>query len=132
MRRGFGSAGERRIHDQQAGAFVTRHVGELLGLALPEQGRRPNRSNPERPRRDDVDADCFGEPLRFLDAGLGRAPRTLARKLRHRDDRALAASDVDRTIAVERVQEAVPCSSPSSPLPSLSGCAACNVEIACL
>ena len=106
-------------------------LGDLLDLALAEQGRGPDRAQPERLRRDDFDADRLGEPLRFLDPRLGRAPRALARQLGHDDDRPLAARDLGRAIAVEFVQVSPP--RPRALLGArLSGCAGCRVEIACL
>jgi hypothetical protein len=97
---------------------------DLLDLALAEQGRRTNRTHAKRPCRDHVDANRFGEALRFLDARFGGAPRTLARQLRNRDDRTLAASDIQRSVSVEPIQDpASPVSSPPCSPFRLSGCA---------
>jgi hypothetical protein len=60
----------------------------------------------------------LGESLRLLHASSRRSTRALPRDLRDSDDRALAAGNLDRPIAVERVQDWVsaapsPCSASS-------------------
>jgi hypothetical protein len=101
-------------------------------LAFAEQSRRPYRSNAKRSRRYDLDPDRLRKPLGFLDARIGRAPRSLARQLGYCDDRTLAAGNLDRAITVEfgTQDSASPSSSCSGP--SFSECAGCRVEMACL
>ena len=108
--------GQRRVDDDQPRALFARNAGDFLRLPLADQRRRPNRADTIGARRGDDDADRFGEAFRFLDPGLGRAARALARKLGYDQDRALAAGDLDRTVAVEPVQDGASASS--------SGCAA--------
>jgi hypothetical protein len=91
-------------------------------LAFSEQGRRPDRADSKRSRRDDVDANGFGEPLRFLDPRFGGSPRSLSRKLGDGDDRALAASNVGDRRMIEAVQPSSSADSLSS-LPKFNGCA---------
>jgi hypothetical protein len=81
--------------------LLLRQLSDLLDLALAEQGCGPNRSYAERASAHDVDADRFGEPLGFFDARVSRASRSFARQLGYGDDRAFAARDLDRAIAIE-------------------------------
>jgi len=104
------------IDDEQARIFLLRKLRNFLDLALTHERRGPYRAHPQGSRRNDIDPDRLGETFGLFDPRLGRAPRTLARKLGDGDNRPLAASDLDRAIAVERVQD----SSPSSSLPSCS------------
>src|SRR5438270_4894353 len=108
-----------------------RQLGDLLNLSFAKQGCGSHRAHPKRFRRDNLNADRLRQPLRFLDPGLGRSSRTFAGKLGNGDDRALAARDVYRAIAVERVQDSTS-GSPSLSAPSFNGCSGWSVEIACL
>jgi hypothetical protein len=124
--------GQRGIDDEESCAFLPREFGHFLDLALPEEGRGPDRPNAKRSLGNDVDADRFRQAFRLLDARFSRAPGGFAGKFRDRDDRAFAARDLDRTIAVESVQD-----EPSSPSSFCSGSrvrafAGWSVEIACL
>jgi len=123
--------GQRRVHDQQSGRFLPREPGNLVDLALAEQGRRPHRAQPERAGDDDVDADRPGQADGLLDPGVGRPPGPLPGQLGHRDERAFAASDLDRAIAVEGGQSWSSASSPASG-PRFSAWPGCRVETACL
>jgi hypothetical protein len=85
----------------------------LLDLALAEQCRRSNRSHPERPCGNDIDADGFCEALGLLGTRLRGPPRRLPRQLRDRDDRAFTSRDVGFAVTVVVVQDSAP-SSPST------------------
>jgi hypothetical protein len=65
---------ERRIDDEEGRPLLAREPGDFLHLPLPQKRRRPDRSNSKWPRRNDVDADRFGKPDRFIDPGFGRSP----------------------------------------------------------
>ena len=75
---------QRRVDDQQLRVLLLRELGNLLDLALAEQGRGPDRAHAERPRRDHVDPDRLGKALGFLDPRLGRTPRALRAAARAR------------------------------------------------
>ena len=70
---------ERGVDDQQLGVVVAGDLGDLLDLALAEQGRRPDVAQLERAPRDDVDADRLGKALGLVEPRLGRAPRRRCR-----------------------------------------------------
>ena len=123
--------GQRRIDNEQTGSLLFRRFGDLLDLPFAKQRRGPHFTNAQRPSGDDIDADRRCQALRFLDTRFGRAARAFAPELGNGDDRALAASDLDRAIAVEIIQDSLS-SSPSAAAPRLSGCAGCRVEMACL
>jgi hypothetical protein len=80
-------------------------------LAFAEQRRGPDCPHAERSSRCDIDADRLGKTRSLFDPSLRRAPRSLTREFGDRDDRALAAGNLDRTITVEGAQESA---SPSS------------------
>jgi hypothetical protein len=106
---------QRRIDDEEASAVRLCLFGNFLHLPLAKQGRRPGRTNPERPGGHDVDPDCSGETFGFIEASLGRSPGSFPRQLWNGDYRPLPASDFDRAIAVKRIQE--PSSSPAVSAP---------------
>ena len=106
-------------------------VGDLLHLALAEQRRWPRRAYAEPPGAHDVNADCLRQATGFLHASFARPPRRLSRQLRHGDDRPFSARDLDRAIAVERVQDS-PSEGASGSVPRFSAWAGCRVESACL
>jgi hypothetical protein len=114
---------QRCVDDEQPRPLLLCEITDLLDLALAEQGCRPDRPDPKGLARDDVDADRFGQPLRFLDARVGRAPRSFARKLGYCDNRAFAARDLDRSVAIESVQGFSSASVGSCSAPKVSGCA---------
>src|SRR6185295_7059117 len=123
--------GQRRVDDQQSGRFVPREPGNLFDLALAEQGRRPHRAQAERAGGNDVDANRPGQAGGLLDPGVGRPPGSFPGQLGHRDQRAFAARDLDRAVAIEGGQSWSSASSPASG-PRFSAWAGCRVETACL
>lgn len=48
-----------------------RSLSNFLNLPFAEQRRRTDRPEPERLRSDNLDADCSGKTLSFLDTGVG-------------------------------------------------------------
>ena len=66
---------QRRIDDQQAGLMLLCKRGDLFDLALAEQGRGPDRAQPERALGGDHHADRLGQPFGLLDPRFDRAPR---------------------------------------------------------
>jgi hypothetical protein len=123
---------QRRIDDQQMRAAPARRLGKLLDLTLAEQRRRPDGAHADSPRPNHIDTDGSGKALGLFDPRLRRPPRTFARKLGHGDQRALAAGDLDRAIAVVEVQGPSSVCFTSCSGSRSSGCAGCSVEIACL
>src|SRR5215210_7050613 len=88
-------------------------LSDLLRLALAEQGRRPDRAQPVRAPGDDLDPDRFGQALSLVQPRLGRAPAGRADAFApgpfgHDQNRALAAGDVKRSIAIEIIQARPP------------------------
>ena len=115
---------QRRIDDQELCVIFLGQLGKLLDLTLSEQGCRPNGAHAQRPRSDHLDTDSLGETVSLLDSRLRGAPRSLFREFGDSDYRALAARDLDRTVAVEGSQEPVsPSSSAACSSFRLSGCA---------
>jgi hypothetical protein len=124
--------GERRVNDHQAGFILARKLRQLLRLPLADQGRGADCPQPEGAPADNDDADRFGQTCGLVQARVGGAARALARSLGDEDNRPFPARDFDRAIAVKRVQASLSASFSALSCSSLSGCAGCNVEIACL
>ena len=126
--------GQRGVDDQQLGLVLARPASAISSTwPLPNRVAGADRAHPESARvADDVDADRLGQ---------ARAPpRAAPRRSRARPRRgssgttmhgALAARDLDRAIAVEDAQASV-LRIVGLAAPSLSGCAGCTVEMACL
>ena len=102
--------GQRGIDDEQAGALLLGELGDLLDLALAEQGRGP----------DGADAECRAATTSMPIASASPSASSirasaerrdaLARQFGDRDDRTLAARHFDCAIAVELFR--TPSSSP--------------------
>jgi hypothetical protein len=111
---------DRGVDDQKLGLGLDDGLGDRLGLALAEQGRRPGAADPEMELLGDVDPDRLGKPRRLLEPRLDVAKRIAGAEIGKGDDGAGAAGEFVTGIAVEAAQ--APCSSSLvSRLSGLSG-----------
>lgn len=95
-------------------------VSNLLDLAFAKQRRWPDCPNSHRPRRHDVNSNGLCKTLRLFHPCFTRPASAFPRKFRDSDNRALAAGDLDRTIAVKGAQDS-PSGSGLCSLPRFSG-----------
>jgi hypothetical protein len=102
---------ERCIDNQQLRLMLLGDGGNFLDLPLPHQRRWADVAEAEGAPPDDLNADRFGKPFGFLKPGLGRAAGAVPYPFGNDDDRAFAAGNLDRAIAVEILGQAL--SSPS-------------------
>jgi hypothetical protein len=119
---------DRCVDDQQLRARFLDGGGDLLGLALAEQGRGPRRANPEVELAGDVDADRLGKARRLVETRLD-IPAGRGAAIGKSDDGACAAGEI-RLVTVESGGQAL-CSSSCASTRS-SGLSGCTVEMACL
>ena len=128
--------GQRRIDDQQPRLIARRRARRSPRPAPCRAGSPGGRCAPGTRALRDVDADRLRQALPPPRAALRPNGATPSRgELGHDQDRAFAAGDLDRSIAVERVQDVLlRCARPPSPLvrSRSSAFAGCSVEIACL
>ena len=66
---------ERAIHHHDAGLVAFDQAGDLLDLALADEGRRADVAERHDAGRDHVEIDGAGEPDRLVELGGGRAQR---------------------------------------------------------
>ncbi len=72
------------VHDDEADLLGADEFGDLFDLALAEETRRTDLGKRYDFGGDDVEIDRGGEPARFVDAGLGRAPHEGGPRMRFR------------------------------------------------
>ena len=92
------------VDNKEAGAFGVDPFGKLFDLSFSKQRRWSNRTDAERPRADDLDANRLRKSLGFLDPCLCGPPRAFSRQLGNGDYRTFTPRNVNRAIAIKRVQ----------------------------
>jgi hypothetical protein len=80
--------------------------GNFLDLPLPHQSGGADVAEPESTPSYDLDADRFGKSFGFLEPRFGRAAGAVPYPFGNDDDRAFAAGNLDRAIAVEILGQA--------------------------